>query len=119
MKAKSLQIACLIYVLLVGFGQVFLNDSALWNSFYYIREHLFIIVLLLVIKSFLQTFFSKIIIWGIIVYKIELILFNVCLAFLNKDSYDQLCLSYDVAIIFTALIWLITALWLLLKLKKR
>lgn len=115
MNTKSVQIIFLIYIVHCALGQVTAQNTALWESLYYIREHLFIIVLLLVVNSYLRTYFSKLIIYGLIIYKFELILFNIFLAFLDKKSFDNLCLSYDIAMIFTASIWLISALWLILK----
>lgn len=94
-------IACVI-PLTINIGKDF------GEHFYYIREHLFIIALLLFLRDTSLSSFSILLKYGIIIYKIELIIYNIILIPIPEEKEDIMNTSYDVAMILTGSIFLIT-----------
>jgi hypothetical protein len=90
----------LIYLTLVLVGYVFfylhVGTSEFQKSFSFIRIHAFVILLLLWVRSKLDTSDAAILLWGIIVYESELILYNILLVIVTKKNYEALNTSYDV-----------------------
>jgi hypothetical protein len=89
--------------------------SPILDSSAFINEHLFSIALLLFLKSFIDSSIGILIVYGVIVLKIGLIIFNIFLAFKTKEQYNQLSTNYDISILFIGSIWLIVLICLLAK----
>ncbi len=108
-------IGLLIYVTFCVIGLVFSDSSPIWNSFYFIREHAFGIGLLLLISEYVYESLQLTLIYGVILYKIELIIFNIYLAFAPPIRWEYLSKSYDISVNLTLSIWAILFLCLLIK----
>lgn len=83
------------------------GNNNFWTSFYFIREHLFIIAILLFLKPYVNSVFSILLIYGIVVYKIELILYNIILIFLSEEKACALNGSYNLVLTLTFSLFLI------------
>lgn len=82
------------------------QNTDFWEHFYYIREHGFIIgILLLKDKSY--SVFATLLMYGIIIYKLELILYNNVLLLIPENKAYTLNHSYDAMLIFTGSLFLI------------
>lgn len=84
-----------------------LGSPAFVKGFMLIREHLFIIGLLLLLRLVVSSVLGNLFLWGIIAYKIELILYNIALLIVPEKYYNQLNTSYDVLIILILSIFII------------
>lgn len=105
-KLYTIEMVLLIYLILciIGFSG---GDSNFWKSFYFIREHGFIIALLIGPKNYFSTVFSKMLSWGVIGLKVELVIFNLVLVFLPNDLYAYYTNWYNAIIILSLSIWII------------
>lgn len=106
-KLDKTEIASLTFITLCAINFAFGKSSPFWDSFYFIKEHGFIIALLLLIRSESLSSFSVLLKYSIIVYKLELILFNILLIFLNYHEYEKIKHCYNFVIVFTASIFLL------------
>lgn len=112
---KKVIIGLLVYVLTCAARLVFSNSSAISDSIYYITEHIFVIGILLLVSEYIYDSFQLTLIYGIILYKIELIIFNIYLAFMPPEKWDLLSKRYDISVNFTFTIWVIIFICLLIK----
>jgi len=103
-KLYTIEIILLTYLVLciIGFAG---GTSNFWKSFYFIREHGFIIALLIGPKNYFSTVFKTLLSWGVVTFKLELIAFNVVLIFLTKEHYDIYNHCYILIVIFSFTIW--------------
>lgn len=108
-------IGSMVFMLACVVGLIFSTSSPLWKSFYFIREHIFVIGLLILISDYIYESLQLTLIYGLILYKIELVVFNIILAFMPSESWIILSKSYNVAIWFTVSIWFILFICLLIK----
>jgi hypothetical protein len=118
MKTESkVIIGITAYVLFTVIGLIFAKSSPVWNSFYFIREHVFVIGLLLLLSDYVFDTLQLTLIYGLILYKAELIVFNIYLAFLPSEKWQHMSKSYDIAVWLTLSIWIILFACLLIKKK--
>lgn len=108
-------IGSMVFILLCAVGLVLSNDNHLWDVFYYVREHLFIIGLLLLISDYVFETMQLTLIYGLVLYKIELVIFNICLAFMPREEWYRLSTGYDIAVKFTLSIWIILFICLIIR----
>ena len=106
-KLDKIETICLIYLMLVVLSYSVGTDSKLWNSFYFIREHSYIIVLLLFLKDKFLSVFSILLKLGIIVFKIEMIIYNIFLIFVTEKEAEKYNNCYDIILILTASIFIV------------
>lgn len=92
----------LIFVALCAVNMI-LPQSAISDSFYFIKEHLYVIALLLLLRPYLTNSVHLIIVYGVIAYKIELILFNVFLPFCS----EYLIYSHKIILSLLVSLWVI------------
>lgn len=104
-----------VFMLACAIGLAFSSSSVLWKSFYFIREHLFIIGLLILILKYIEDSWQIALIYGLMFYKIELVLFNIFLAFAPQDEWLQLNKGSTIAEWLIFSIWFIIFVCLLLK----
>jgi hypothetical protein len=83
------------------------TDSQLWNSFYFIREHSYIIILLLLLKDRFLSVFSTLLKYGIIVFKVEMIIYNIFLIFVTRKEAENYNNCYDIVLVLTASIFIV------------
>jgi len=108
-------IGLLLFFLACVVGLVFSASTPFWNSFYFVREHIFIIGLLLIISDHVYESTELMLIYGIVLYKMELVIFNICLAFIPKPQWEMLSNSYNIGIWLTFSIWAILFICLIFK----
>lgn len=108
-------IGSVIFMLLCVVGLIFSDSRSMWKSFYFVREHLFIIGLILLVLDHVYDTFQLLLLYGLVIYKVELIFFNVFLAFVDAEKWIHLTNSYDITIWLTISIWFILFLCLLIK----
>lgn len=108
-------IGSMVFILLCVVGLTLSGDGPMWDAFYYIREHLFIIGLLLLISSYIYETMQLTLVYGLILYKAELIVFNICLATMPQEEWNRLSTSYDIAVKFTLSIWIILFICLIIR----
>lgn len=104
-KIDKYIVAFRVYLMLVIVSYVFfylkIGTSEFQKSFSFIREHFAFILLLLWIRSKLESSDAALLLWGIIAYKGELILYNILLIFVPKKHEVVLNTSYDVVLCLT------------------
>lgn len=106
-KLDKIELSQLIFITACVISFTIGIDSKFWTSFYFIREHLFIIVILLFLKPYVNSVFSILLIYGIVAYKIELILYNIILIFLSDEKAYTLNSSYNLVLTLTFSLFLI------------
>jgi hypothetical protein len=106
MKIDRSQIVALAYLLWCAIGYTFNHSSPVWDSLYFIREHGFIIALLLLVKDKSITTFSYLLKYGIIFYKFALIIYNILLMFVSYADYHKAKEAYGFIMLFTGIIFL-------------
>jgi hypothetical protein len=106
-KLDKIETICLFYLMLVVLSYSVGTNSQLWNSFYFIREHSYIIVLLLFLKDKFLSVFSILLKWGIIVFKVEMIIYNIFLIFVTEKEAEKYNNCYDIVLILTASIFIV------------
>jgi hypothetical protein len=94
------------YIILCIIG-LFGGQSPIWNTFYFVKEHLGWIALLFFIKPFVDTIFAILLINGLIFYKILLILFNIATFFVSKDNNLAFKHCYYFVMFFGLVLWII------------
>lgn len=117
MKIDKYETAFWLYLALVIVSYVFfylkIGSSEFQKSFTIIREHSFIILLLLWVRSKINTSLAGLLLWSILIYKFELIAYNIALIFASKEhhpkiskysQYDKLNISYDIVLILSSTI---------------
>jgi len=107
----------LVFILSIVIRLVLSDSSPIWNSVYFIAEHTYVIGLLLLLSIYMEDSLQMSLIYGIIIYKIELIAFNICLAFVPMEHWQVLSKSSKIASWLTLSIWFILFVCLLIKKK--
>lgn len=97
-----------VFMLACAIGLAFSDSSGVWKSFYFIREHLFVIGLLVLLLKYVDNSWQVALVYGLMFYKIELIIFNVFLAFTPKDEWLRLSKGSTIAE------WLIFSIWFII-----
>jgi hypothetical protein len=77
------------------------------KSYAYVVEHSFIIAILLFLRPFVDSVLSNLLVIGIVVFKSELILYNILLLLVSKEGYNALNCSYDVVLLLSVTIGII------------
>lgn len=83
-----------------------LSDEA-QKSYSFIWNHLFVIALIIFGKSLYETVFTILLSYGIVIFKTELIIYNVALLLVDKENYSTLNTSYDIVLILTGTIFIV------------
>lgn len=62
------------------------NFPAFWDTFFYIKDYLYLIIILWILHTFLVTKFQKLLSASLILFTSERLIFNTILAFLPKEE---------------------------------
>lgn len=81
------------------------TKGAIWDSYGFAKEHIVEFISFLLFIPVVATRFAKMLLYGLIVYKLELIVYNIALAIVDNPKSLNNC--YDIVIILTVSIWLI------------
>jgi len=84
-----------------------LTTGEFQKSFIFIVDHSFVIAILLFLRPFVDSVLANLLIFGIIIFKIELIAYNMALLIVPETHYNSLNCSYDVIMGLTLTIGII------------
>lgn len=106
-KVDKIELSQLLFITACVISFTAGGNNNFWTSFYFVREHLFVIAILLFLKPYVNSVFSILLIYGIVVYKTELILYNIILIFLSDGKACALNNSYNLVLTLTFSLFLI------------
>lgn len=95
-----------MYVLIFAVG----SDNSFWASYSFILEHGLVISLLLFLKNKCESVTSIVILWGEILRRIELIVFNIILIPLPVEQYKEAKHTNSIVLLVLGTIFIITVL---------
>lgn len=90
---------CLVYSNLLG--------SEFNKSFTFIIEHSAMMWIAIFLYPYVDTLFTRLLIIGFVIFKAELVLYNIALLIVGKANYNSLNCSYDVVMALTLTIGVI------------
>lgn len=81
------------------------NGGKYWNSYGFAKEHVVELVCFIFLLPVVATRFARMLLYGLIVYKSELIIYNIALVLVEDPKSLNNC--YDIVIVLSLSIWLI------------
>lgn len=81
------------------------TGGTIWDSYGFSKEHIVELISFVLFIPVVATKFAKMLLYGLIVYKIELIIYNIALAIVEDPKSLNNC--YDIVIALSLSIWLI------------
>jgi len=105
-KYRVYEVSCIVFLLASMMYMILphldiFNFPNFWTNFYYIKDYLYLTIILGLIHTFLVTDFQKMLSYSLMIFTVERLIFNILVAFLTPEDQAMYRNSGPIAIILS------------------